>query len=318
MTEYVKWIRGHVGRQKLLLVSACAVVLNEAGQVLWQLRGDVNRWALPGGMLELNESLPECVVREVREETGLTVQPLRVLGVYSSPDFEVIYPNGDQVQPVTVSFVCRIAGGSLQADGLETLDLAWFPADTVPQTTAWYQIILHDFRSNQKAASFRQGSIGKRQDDVPFFKRIRRHIGQARYITPSGVAFIQNEAGHILLQRRGDNGEWGLLGGAMELGERVDLAVINEVREESGLEVEPVRLIGVYSDRDYCITYPHGDQLKIVSFFFECRVTGGQLQADGEESLELRYFAPDSLPPLAKRNLRRVQDGLAKLTEVIF
>ena len=318
MTDYVQWIRRQVGAQKILLVSACGLVLNESGQILWQLRGDVKRWALPGGMLEMDESLPDCVAREVWEETGLTVQPQRLLGVYSSPDYEVTYPNGDQAHSVTVCFVCHITGGSLTADGQESLDLAWFSPDSVPQTDDWCRAIMHDYRANQKAASFRQGSIGKRQDDIPFYNRIRRQIGHARYIAPAAAAFIQNEAGHILLQRRGDDGQWGLLGGGMELGERVDLTVISEVMEEAGLQVEPLRLIGVYSDDAFCITYPHGDQLKIVSFLFECRVTGGTLQADGEESLELRYFPPDALPPLAERNLRRIGHGLAKQADPIF
>ena len=318
MPEYVQWIRGHVGRQKLLFVSACAMIVNQAGEVLWQLRGDVKQWALPGGMLELDETLPECVAREVREETGLTVIPDRMLGVYSSPDFDITYPNGDQAQPVTTCFVCRVVDGSLQTDGLETLDLAWFPAASEPPTANWCQAIMADFRQNRAEAGFSRGSIGRRQDDIPFFKRVRRHIGRARFIMPAAAAFIQNEAGQVLLQRRGDSGEWGLLGGGMELGERVDLTVINEVREESGLEVEPIRLIGVYSDQDYCITYPHGDALKIVSFLFHCRINGGRLQPDGEESLELRFFPPDTLPPLAERHLRRIKHGLAKQTEVIF
>ncbi len=55
----------------------------------------------------------------------------------------------------------------------------------------------------------------------------------------------------------------------MELGERIDQTVVNEVYEETGLRVEPVRLIGVYSDRLYWTTYPNGDELKIVSALFK-------------------------------------------------
>ena len=69
-------------------------------------------------------------------------------------------------------------------------------------------------------------------------------------IVYAGVAFIRNEAAHVLLQRRGDDGSWGLCGGGMELGERIDQTIVNEVREETALEVEPLRVAGIYSGPD--------------------------------------------------------------------
>jgi len=68
----------------------------------------------------------------VREETGLTVAPTRVVGVYSSPDFDVVYPNGDQVQQVTVCFECSVTGGRWTVDDDETLELAWLPGRCPP------------------------------------------------------------------------------------------------------------------------------------------------------------------------------------------
>ena len=63
-----------------------------------------------------------------------------------------------------------------------------------------------------------------------------------------GVAAVIFTNDRVLLQRRDDTGHWGLPGGAVEPGESVRQALIREVREETGLEVEPLRLIGVYSD----------------------------------------------------------------------
>ena len=60
--------------RKILMVYASACIRNDAGRVLWQRRADFGWWGLSGGVLELNESLPECVIREVREETGLSVR----------------------------------------------------------------------------------------------------------------------------------------------------------------------------------------------------------------------------------------------------
>ena len=95
-----------------------------------------------------------------------------------------------------------------------------------------------------------------------YFVRLRSCIGHDPLLHPAAAACIRDEQGRILLVRRSDGiNLWSFPGGAMELGERADEAVIREVREETGLEVEPVALIGVYSSPDYAITYPNGDQV---------------------------------------------------------
>jgi len=147
-------------------------------------------WGLPGGVLELDESLPECVVREVREETGLGVAPLRLIGVYSSPDYDVSYPNGDQVQQVTFCFECRVVGGDLGGDPGKTLDLSWFAPHESPPTAPWYEAMVDDLVQGSRDASFRRGNPGARRDDLPFFQRIRRHVGRAAYVSPGAAARI--------------------------------------------------------------------------------------------------------------------------------
>jgi len=318
MPAYIEWIRQHVGHRKILLVFASAYVRDDAGRVLWQRRADFGSWGLPGGVLELDESLPTCVVREVREETGLGVEPVRLTGIYTSPDFDVVYPNGDEAQQVTFCFECRALNGSLKTDGDETLDLAWFDLDHVPPTAAWYAAMAADLALNQKAASFERGRPGDDHTAEPFYVQLRRHIGHERWVMPGAAALIRDQAGRVLLQRRGDTGEWGLPAGAMELRERLDQTVIREVREETGLEVKPARVVGVYSGSDFNFTYPGGDQVKAVSTLFDCRSAGGELRADGVESLEVRFFSPDDLPLLAPRHLRRIQHALANREEAFF
>jgi 8-oxo-dGTP pyrophosphatase MutT (NUDIX family) len=332
MYSYLHWIRQQVGQQKIFLVFASACIRDNAGRLLWQRRADFGWWGLPGGVLELDESLPECVVREVYEETGLTVEPTRLVGVYSSPDFDVTYPNGDQVQQVTACFECRVVDGAQipppestdprtlqpRIDTTETLELAWFDLGERPSTAPWYVAMAADLALGEGSASFDRGRPGKTRDTEAYFRRVRRHIGAAAFVMPAAAALIQDQAGHVLLQRRGDTGDWGLPGGGMELGERVDQTIVNEVREETGLEVAPTRLIGIYSDPAFWFTYPNGDQVKVVSSLFECRVLGGDLQADGIESLEVRFFPPDALPTMAERHARRVRDGLADRGETLF
>jgi ADP-ribose pyrophosphatase YjhB (NUDIX family) len=112
-----------------------------------------------------------------------------------------------------------------------------------------------------------------------------------------GVAAVIFDGDRVLLQRRDDTGRWGLPGGGVEPGESVRQAIIREVREETGLVVEPTRLIGVYSDpvHHQVVTYPDGNVIHYVSTVFECVVRGGVL-ACGDESLALDWFHPDTLP----------------------
>src|SRR6185436_11811839 len=108
----------------------------------------------------------------------------------------------------------------------------------------------------------------------------------ARMVIRPGVSAVILRPGGVLLQRRSDNGLWGLPGGGVEPGESVREAVAREVREETGLEVEPLRVIGVYSAPEHhqIITYPDGNVIHYVSTCFECAITGGTLVC-GEESL---------------------------------
>ena len=128
-----------------------------------------------------------------------------------------------------------------------------------------------------------------------------------------GVSAILRTPDGVLLQRRSDNGLWGLPGGSVEPGESVTEAVIREVREETGLEVVPTRLVGVYSAPaiGQVVTYPDGNVIHYVSSSFECRIVGGAL-ACGEESLDLRWFDPRRLPAeLMPMHRVRVEDALA-------
>lgn len=131
----------------------------------------------------------------------------------------------------------------------------------------------------------------------PHVAHLRTFVGHATLLLPAAAAIIRDERGHVLLIHRGDGRGWSLPGGVMEPGERIVDCLVREVWEETGLEVEPVRLVGIYSDpANLLVTLPNDDQVHFVSATVECRVVGGQLRPDGEESLEVVYFAPDALP----------------------
>lgn len=139
---------------------------------------------------------------------------------------------------------------------------------------------------------------------------LRAKIGHDLLLTPGVAAVILNEAGHVLLQRRSDDGEWGLPGGAMEPGEEPAESLVREIREETALEVVPERIVGVYSGPEFVVRYPSGDEAAILSITFACRPVAGEARVNDDESLEIRYFAPDALPAMPPRHRMRIEDAL--------
>jgi 8-oxo-dGTP pyrophosphatase MutT (NUDIX family) len=144
--SYITWLRGKLGRQKTLIVYGTVILRDERRRVLLQRRVDNGLWGLPGGILEPGESILDCARRELHEETGLAVGELRLTGVYSDPQYDVVYPNGDEVQQYTVCFEGRIAGGRFHLDLEETSDLAFTDFAQIPQAeiAGFYLDMLRD------------------------------------------------------------------------------------------------------------------------------------------------------------------------------
>lgn len=134
MKNYIKYIRKMVGHKLIFLNFAVAAIFNEKGELLLQKRSDKKKWGLPGGAIELGETFEDAVIREVWEETKLKVKPKSLIGIYTGPDYNVHYPNGDEVQPVAVLFNVEVTGGKL-ADKYdeETLELRYFDKNNLPE-----------------------------------------------------------------------------------------------------------------------------------------------------------------------------------------
>ena len=87
----------------------------------------------------------------------------------------------------------------------------------------------------------------------------------AKFRRAAAAAVCFDLQGAILLQRRIDNGNWALPGGAIEIGETAEQAVVREVKEETGYEAAVVRLIGIYSAPEHTtLTYPDGNTVGYV------------------------------------------------------
>ena len=130
-------------------------------------------------------------------------------------------------------------------------------------------------------------------------------------LVPAVSAVVSDNTGRVLLQRRSDNELWSVPGGAIEVGESVLDALRREVLEETGFEVEPDRLIGVYSSPAYVIAYDDGEVRQQFSLAFACHTTGGALRKSSE-SLEVAWFSPEDLSSLAMSAgaIRRIDDFL--------
>lgn len=133
-------------------------------------------------------------------------------------------------------------------------------------------------------------------DNRNYIKWIRSKVGHEKIILVFAGGCIFNEKGEVLLQKRADSSKWGFPGGAIELGETPQIATIREVKEETGLDVEVGKLIGIYTDLD--MEYPNGDKAQSICLAFELKVIGGELSCDKQETLELRYFPVDNAPDL--------------------
>ncbi|MGW5019348.1 NUDIX domain-containing protein [Streptomyces cacaoi] len=113
-----------------LVVAASAVVTDEEGRILLQRRTDNDLWALPGGGMDMTDSLPGTAVREVKEETGLDVEVTGIVGTYTDPRHIIAYSDGEVRRQFNVCFTARVVGGSLAISD-ESSELRFIPPSDI-------------------------------------------------------------------------------------------------------------------------------------------------------------------------------------------
>lgn len=94
-----------------LVPGGSAVVTDDHGRVLMQRRTDSGNWSLPGGVMDIGETLQQCVVREVKEETGLDIALTGLLGIYTDPAHVIAYADGEVRQEFNITYLGRVVGG---------------------------------------------------------------------------------------------------------------------------------------------------------------------------------------------------------------
>lgn len=124
---YIMDLRKEVGSRPLIMVGA------SVKRVLLQLRKDNECWGLPGGSLELGETLEEVARRELYEEKGFIAVNLTLFQTFSRPEFFYKYPHGDEVYNVVTTYICEDYKGNMKLQESEVKELQFFYLDNLPR-----------------------------------------------------------------------------------------------------------------------------------------------------------------------------------------
>lgn len=286
-------------------VYADAIVTNHLNQALFILRNDSRTWAQPGGAVESGELPTEAVVREVKEETGIAVKPVRLVAVYYRRE----RPDG----LLAFSFRCLQEGGQL-APSRESPSVGFMGVYPPPTP------MLGIHRERLERASQHDGGPpywGFQQ--LPIVVRAGRWLvyraldmkralkGEAAYRQPpewttGAFVVVRDEAGRVLWVKRRDHDVWNLPGGRSEPGEAPWETAVREAKEETGLDVGLYDLAGVYIK-------PDSNHLILT---FTADVIGGRLTPN-EEAAGFDYFAPGEEPAnTMPKQVTRVADAAGR------
>jgi ADP-ribose pyrophosphatase YjhB (NUDIX family) len=142
---------------------------------------------------------------------------------------------------------------------------------------------------------------------------------KANSLRPAVSALVRDEGGRLLMIRRTDNDKYAIPGGGQEVGETVAQTVVREVEEETGIHVEVIGLVGIYSNPAHVMAYDDGEVRQEFSLCFRARPIGGELRTSSE-SKEVLWVEPDRLDELdVHPSIRlRIQHGLEDRAEPYF
>lgn len=297
-------------------IGVSGVLVNQFNQVLLIQRDDTRTWAPPGGSLHANELPTEGVAREVREETGLIVMPVRLTAVHYLP-----------LKPTPLigfTFRCIQRGGEIQTSE-ESPQVGFFQANQLPRAIANF----HKSRLTRtfgfadaypecyvQPLSWRAKIARQLLVNViyPWKNWQRKRRNQAPYEPPplwetSAFTVIQNEDGEVLWVKRTDQDVWNLPGGRGQVEEPPWETAVRETKEETGLDVALNNLTGVYL---YDSDPPH------IVFVFTATTIGGELTASAESAAFAHYAMGAEPANTVQQHLERVEDALSVLEGTVF
>jgi 8-oxo-dGTP pyrophosphatase MutT (NUDIX family) len=141
-----------------------------------------------------------------------------------------------------------------------------------------------------------------------FIRNLRESVGHQLLWLPGVAAVVFDDEGRVLLNRRSDTGRWSLIGGIPEPGEQPAACAVREVFEETAVHCVAERVVLVQALEP--VTYPNGDMCQYMDITVRCRAVGGEAEVNDDESLEVGWFAVDSLPDLNEFGRFRIKQAL--------
>ncbi|MNO22950.1 RNA pyrophosphohydrolase [compost metagenome] len=154
ISEYYRGLREMIGSEVLMVPSVAAVIRNEEGGILLLRKGGEQLWGMPAGVIEPGETPSRALRREVFEETGLMVNPLRIIGVFGGEKYTYEYSNGDRVQYSVIVFECSIVKGTLRSVDGEAEELVFFREEELPELAVPFPREIFKQDSNPERAIF--------------------------------------------------------------------------------------------------------------------------------------------------------------------
>lgn len=289
-------------------IATNGIIFNEYTQVLLMQRDDTRTWAIPGGLLDAGELPTEGVAREVREETGILVMPVRLIGLYHLSNLE-------RGSSLLFAFRCIQRGGEIQTSH-ESPQVGWFPTRPLPT----FMLDMHRQRLLDAFAHQGGPPILARQrltllHRLGFFfirqfyyrykdwRRARR--GEPVYQTPPGwqtavSVVLHNQNGQVLWLKQAGQALYCLPGEDVPETEAPWETAVRMMARSTGLNSEITHLSGVYVKE----TQNH------LTLTFIARASGGPPQP--ATGTEYAYFTPGAEPkPCLSAHLTQVQDAQA-------
>ncbi|MBP5091289.1 MAG: NUDIX domain-containing protein [Bacilli bacterium] len=137
--NYISTLREKIGHEPIMSAGCGVLIINEKDEVLLEKRSDNGLFCLPGGAIELGENIEDGAKREVFEETGIKLDKIHLLAVYSGEKQKLIYPNGDVVYYIDFIYYAHVNSKDIsigKGDG-ESSEIAFYPKGKIPAKSSF-------------------------------------------------------------------------------------------------------------------------------------------------------------------------------------
>ena len=147
--SYISDLRKYIGHAPIINVGSTVLIFNDKNELLLNLRSDTNDWGIPGGGKEINETLEECAIREIKEETNLDIKNLSLITVLSGKDYYYVYPNDDECDSVIALYKVDNYSGELRINDGESKILKFYSLDNLPTLETRAKIIIDKIKNGE-------------------------------------------------------------------------------------------------------------------------------------------------------------------------